>query len=108
MPFFNNEVSVFFRQLLCPGEVPDFHSCGFAELNGIFHIENGFTIAFPDVDMNRPVIVAVKCEFEAIFFEDQRHDGNMMCVVGLARFPWRQVAIAKSARKRDQTANHAK
>jgi hypothetical protein len=107
MPFFNNKVSVFFRQFLCPGKFPDFQSSGFAELNGIFHIENGFTIAFPDVHMNRSVVVAVECEFESIFLEDQRHDGNMLCEVDLARFPWRQMTIGKSVRKREQTANHA-
>jgi hypothetical protein len=47
-------------------------------LNGILQIENGFTITFSNMDVNRPVIVAVKRELESVFLENQGHGRNMM------------------------------
>ena len=78
MPFLNDEVSVLFCQFLGSREFPDFHSSGFTEFNGILRIENGFTITLPNMDVNRPVIVAVKRELESVLLENQGHRRNMM------------------------------
>jgi hypothetical protein len=70
MPFLNDEIPVFFRQFLCACEFPDFQAYGFTKLDGILHVENSFTIALPNVNVDWSVIVAVKGELEAVFLED--------------------------------------
>ena len=85
MPFLNDEVFVLFCQFLCSRELPDFHSSRFPQLDGIFHVENGFTVAFTDVNVNGSVIVAVKSELESVLFKDQRYERNIKGALGFAR-----------------------
>lgn len=43
-----------------------------AQLDLIFKLENGFTTAVTDMDMNRAMLVAVEREFVSILLKDLR------------------------------------
>jgi len=73
MPLLNDNRSVLFRKLLSTCQFSDFHPVGFPQFNRIFHIENRLPVPLADVDVNRPMVVAVKCKSEAIFLKNLGH-----------------------------------
>jgi hypothetical protein len=50
----------------------------FSQLYPVLKIKNRFRPRFPNVHMNWSVIVAVKTEFETIFFKNNRHGRNIL------------------------------
>ena len=83
MPGFNNAVSVFFCKFLCACKISDLESVRFPQLYPVLNIKNRFRPGFPNVHMNWSVIVAVKTEFEAILFKNNRHGLNILHATSL-------------------------
>ena len=50
----------------------------FPQLHPVLNIKDRFRSGFPNVHVNWSVIVAVKPEFETLFFEDNRHWRNLL------------------------------
>jgi len=50
----------------------------FSQFYTVLNIKDRFRSGFPNVHMNRSVIVAVKPESETIFFKDNRHGRNIL------------------------------
>ena len=73
MPGFDDSFSVFFCKLLRTCKISDLEAVGFAQLYPVLNFKNCFSSGFPNMDVNRSMIIAVESEFEAIFFEDNRH-----------------------------------
>ncbi len=73
MPFLNNNHLTFLSKFLRPRQLLDLEALRLSKNNFALHIEDGFTVAFADMDVNGGVIVAVKEESKSIPLENCRH-----------------------------------
>ena len=73
IPLTDYKVSVFHCQVLRTAEFLNFEADGLPQLDGVPDVEHGFAGTFPDMDVNGPVIVAVKEEPEPVPSEDRGH-----------------------------------
>jgi hypothetical protein len=72
MPLLNYRVSIFFCKRLCFRQFFDLQALRLTKLNLVLDVEYRFTSTIPNMNMNRPVIVAVKQELITILSEDSR------------------------------------
>ena len=73
MPFVDNKLPVRFGKLVRPRELAHFQAERFAKLNAFFNIEHRFAASVANMNVNRPVLVAVKEEAISVLFENFWH-----------------------------------
>jgi len=73
IPFLYDKTPVLFGKLLCFIEILYFESLRFSQLHFSLDIENCLCSCFAHMDMNRAMVIAVKCKSKTIFFKNQWH-----------------------------------
>src|SRR2546421_12376435 len=59
MPLVDNKLPVPFSKLVGPGELAHFQAERFAKFDAVLNVEHGFAAAIANMDVNRPMFVAV-------------------------------------------------
>jgi len=73
MPRLYYAVSVLLCKFLCSRKIANLEAMRFTQFHPVLNIKNCFRASFPNMDMYRSVIVAVKSEFETVFLKNNRH-----------------------------------
>jgi hypothetical protein len=73
MPFFQYQLFVVLRKLLGLGQVAKSETVRFPQFDTLRDLEDRFGTGFDHVNMNRLMVVTIKCETESVLFEDFGH-----------------------------------
>jgi len=73
MPLVDDKLTMLLGKLLCAGKLACFQTEGFTKLDRLLYVEDRFAPAIANMDMNWPVVVAVKKETISVLLKNRRH-----------------------------------
>jgi hypothetical protein len=73
MLLLNYQLFIFFRKFFSFGQFAELEALRLTQFHFMPHVEDRFTAAVADVDVNRAVVVAVKEKPESVLFKNGRH-----------------------------------